>query len=228
MRQPYLLGLALAALLSTAPAACTGEEHVVEREELIVFAAASLTDVLELLGRAHGDERPEYRLHFNVAASSTLARQIEHGAPADLFISANAEWVERLVGFGLIMEPVTLPVTNRLVVIRRKGESALSLPRDLLRFGRVAVADPAHVPAGIYARQALQCEGLWDELQERLVPTLDVRAAVASVETGATAAAIVYASDVHLNPRVDVALDWPAECQPEIANLLGCAGGDIQ
>ena len=227
----YLTALRFAwyALLFSLGVGCAGEPRSEEssREEILVFAAASLTDALETLADSFETAHPQYRVVLNVAATSLLARQIEQGAPADVFFSANLAWMQRLEQQGRIEGTARQPLGNRLVVVGRAERAPWSSLEPLLTLPRIALADPDHVPAGIYARQGLECAGLWEEVLPRLVPTLDVRAALLSVRHGATDVALVYASDVQADPNVRVLLTWPSACQPEIryavARLRGAA-----
>ena len=208
-----LLG-ALFGILMLPGIGCTSEDT--EHAELIVFAAASLTDVSEALGEAFEEQHPTVEVVVSMGASSTLARQIARGAPADLFLSASPEWTAYLTEQGrLADDPITL-AGNRLVVLGREGAPAISSPRDLLRFARIAIADPSHVPAGQYSREALHAAGLWEEVQSKLIPTLDVRAAVAALDQGAVEAAIVYATDALVAPHLPAILVWPENVQPSI------------
>ena len=155
---------------------------------------------------------------MNVAGSSLLARQIERGAAADLFVSAHPDWTEYLYAKRRISPPVELPVANRLVQVRRQNGN----PSEN---GRIALADPEHVPAGMYAREALLCEGRWAMLAPRLVPTLDVRAAVAAVEAGAAGSAIVYASDAAMAPKLQVEDVVSERCRPQIRYTAAVVSG---
>jgi molybdate transport system substrate-binding protein len=173
-----------------------------------VAAAASLT--LPLTEAARGFEEAtgiEVRLSFG--ASGALARQIEHGLPVDLFLSANPDWMTYLEERGRIEEESVRPVVrNRLVVVVPEG-SALTLesPGDLVRAGRIAVGDPAVVPAGRYAMQALASLGLEDKLADRLLPAANVRAALAYVARNEVDAGFVYRTDGLADPRVRIALE---------------------
>ncbi|HSN31630.1 MAG TPA: molybdate ABC transporter substrate-binding protein [Ideonella sp.] len=192
-----------------------------------VFAAASLADVLRTLaGRWSKGDRPLI-LRLSFAASSTLARQIEQGAPADIFISADEGWMDHVEKRGRI-DPASRRVlaTNRLVVVRRGPESGASpsestaaLRAALLAGGptaRVATGDPAHVPVGLYARAALERLGLWSEVEPRLVRADNVRSALAFVERGEAAAGIVYATDARAGHGLAVAARFPADSHPPI------------
>ena len=220
MRRTVLLGCLLGSLMP----ACVADQ----RQELVLLAAASLTDAGRSLADAFEEEHPQYRILLSVGPSSILARQIEHGAPADVFLSANMAWLQHLDRERKVILSSNLPVTNALVVAGRIADPALKELADLGGTGRIAVADPAHVPAGMYARAALECAGLWHELEGRLLPTLDVRAALAAVTSGAAEVAIVYASDLKLAPAARILMAWPKACAPEIrygAALASAAAG---
>jgi molybdate transport system substrate-binding protein len=121
---------------------------------------------------------------------------------------------------GLLRYPARDIVSNGLVVIGAASEPSLGGLGGLLQFERIALADPESVPAGEYAREGLERAGLWDAVADRIVPTLDVRAAVAAVQTGAVPAAIVYATDVRGAADVRVLLSWPESIQPRIRYLV--------
>jgi molybdate transport system substrate-binding protein len=175
---------------------------------LFVFAAASTAGPLEEIATAFRAETGVEVL-TSVASSSTLAQQIMQGAEADLFLSASRDWAARLEEKQLVAASRDL-LSNRLVVIVLPGASGnLTAPRDLLdpQIQHVAIADPASVPAGIYARQALEKLGLWERLAPKLVAAEDVRQALAFVETGAAEAGIVYATDATASRHVAVAME---------------------
>ncbi|MBT6148467.1 MAG: molybdate ABC transporter substrate-binding protein [Gemmatimonadetes bacterium] len=180
-------------------------------EPVTVFAAASLSGALsEFWPRAR---HPDISLSF--AGSSVLARQIEAGAPADLFLSANSAWMDYLQTRGHVDSTTRLDLLgNRLVMIAPRGEGftlTLESQADMggAFSGRLALGDPSHVPAGIYAQQALQALGWWPALAARLAPARDVRSAVAWVERGECAAGIAYASDVVSSPGVELVASFP-------------------
>ncbi|MDF1737107.1 MAG: molybdate ABC transporter substrate-binding protein [Minwuia sp.] len=170
-------------------------------QRITVFAAASLSDVMQSIGTAfekvHGTP-----VRFSFAASSTLARQIETGAPADIYASANTAWMSYLQGRGLIFaDSVTVPVRNSLALVgnrmRFQHTGTLAQALDELRAGeRLVIGDPAHVPAGIYAQQALIALGLWQGLRPRLAYASDVRAALALVARGEAPLGLTYLTDV--------------------------------
>ena len=196
----------LATLLSLACVARADEAPV-----LTVFAAASTAPAIEevaLLYEAVGNGR--VRAAF--ASSGVLARQIDNGAPADLYLSANQTWMDWLAGRGAVEgQPVVL-FGNRLVLVQPAGTPALALDTSLpaaLAGERLAMGDPDHVPAGIYARQALENMGLWDALSPLTARMKDVRAALLMVQRGEAAAGIVYESDAQGDERLQIAAAFP-------------------
>ena len=179
-------------------------------EPLLVFAAASLADAVTAAGGAweRGGGAP---LAYNFAGSNTLAQQILAGAPAGLFFAADEAQMERVVAAGRVRAgaPVAL-LGNRLVVVVPADHAVrLAAAADLLRFPRLALADPEAVPAGVYARRWLEGQGLWERLAPRVVPTLDVRAALAAVAAGHLPTGVVYATDAATSDRVAVAYAVP-------------------
>lgn len=194
-------------------------------QDVTVFAAASLTDVLEELAATYEARHPNSTVVLNVGATSLLARQIEAGAPADVFLSANMAWMDRLVARGRIHgSPVTL-AGNRLAVAGAPDAALLSDPELILYFNSIALADPSHVPAGQYAQEALECAGLWQAVAPRVIPMLDVRMALLSVTTGAAEAALVYASDLRATAEARVLMEWPQDCAPDIRYAAGRIAG---
>jgi molybdate transport system substrate-binding protein len=164
---------------------------------------------------------------LNFAGSSDLARQIRAGAPADVFFSADREQVDTLVRAGLVRAEDAVDVLSNVLVVvvpATAGPVAVVAPADLLRLRRVALADPEAVPAGVYARKWLDSRGLWKGLRDRVVPTLDVRAALAAVASEGAQAAIVYRTDAALSPRVRVAFEVPQDAGPRIVYCLAPLG----
>jgi molybdate transport system substrate-binding protein len=183
---------------------------------LIVFAAASTTDVMEIAA-ARFEARAGVEVIVNVGASSTLARQIEAGARADVYVSANALWMDRLEEAGLVREGSRRDLLgNRMALIAMQGRGfeiemtgGASLAEAMGDGGRVAVGDPAHVPAGRYAKQALEAMGWWAEIEGRVITAQDVRAALRLVELGEAEAGVVYATDARRSARVEVVGVFP-------------------
>jgi molybdate transport system substrate-binding protein len=159
--------------------------------EVRVFAAASLTDVLQEIAKKY-EQRSGDRIVFNFGASSVLARQIERDAPADLFFSADEAKMDALQERDLIVSTTRASfLSNTLVVVGRK----IRTPKDLLG-KKLALAEPSTVPAGIYARQWLTSIGLWQAVEPNVIPTDNVRAALAAVRAGNADVAIVYRTDI--------------------------------
>lgn len=199
--------------------------------ELRVSAAASLADALQEIApayeRATGDE-----IVLNLGASSGLARQIREGAPADLFLSADEAKMDRLEKEGLLLAGTRRSVLSNTLVVVVPADSKLRIsgPADLVgpAIRALALAEPKTVPAGIYARKYLEKRGLWDKLSGRVIPTENVRAALAAVEAGNAEAGIVYRTDARISKRVKIAYEVPRAEGPAIsypfAVLAGAAG----
>ena len=176
-------------------------------EEVLVFAAASLTESLEEIGKAC-EAKTGAAARFSFGASSDLARQIQAGAPADVFFSADTAKMDALEKAGLVRHADRREfLSNQLVVVVPSASSLrVAGAKDLAKLPRLALADPEAVPAGIYARKWLEAEGVWAEVNPRVVPTLDVRATLAAVESGAVEAGIVYQTDAAISKKVRIAL----------------------
>ena len=185
--------------------------------EVQVFAAASLTHALREIGTNYLKESGD-QLRFNFGASSLLARQIEQGAPADIFFSADTEKVDYLEQRKLIVPGTRkAPLSNRLVIVVRKDDTTkIASARDLLGLTRIALAEPNTVPAGIYAKKYLEKTGIWKELAPKVIPTENVRGALSAVETGNVDAALVYQTDAAISRNVRLAYTVPKEQAPEI------------
>lgn len=207
-------------LLLAAPFVATAAQA---QASLTVFAAASLQDGLRELARdwaARGNPAP--RLSF--AASSALARQIEQGAPADLFASADEPWMDYLQGRNLIVNASrTSHLGNTLVLVAPANAAAqvtLARGTDLAALlgahGRIATGDPAHVPVGRYAQAALEWMGQWQAIAPRLARAENVRAALLLVERGEAPFGIVYATDAQASPGLRVVATFPGESHPSI------------
>jgi molybdate transport system substrate-binding protein len=184
---------------------------------LLVFAAASTSDALAEIGRAF-TARTSQPVDFSFGASSDLGRQIAAGAPADAILAADVATIDRLQQSGHVAPDARRDLlSNQLIVIVPADSSrAVRGPRDLVGLRRLALADPAIVPAGVYARRWLVDKGVWDAVHPSVIPVLDVRAARTAVETGAADAAIVYKTDAAGAPRVRVAYEVPRADGPPI------------
>lgn len=186
-------------------------------QTLTVFAAASLTNAMQDIGglwtaAGHG------QVVFSFAASSTLAQQIEHGAPANVFLSADEKWMDDLAARDALASGTRHDLLgNSLVLVEPRTTlkplvlaPGVPLAALLGPAGRLAVGDPAHVPAGIYARQALEKLGLWNSVRDRLAPADSVRSALRLVELGEAPAGIVYATDAAISAKLGIAGVFPA------------------
>jgi molybdate transport system substrate-binding protein len=203
----------LAALLSLL--AAVAARGAAPPHELLVLGAASLTESLQDLSRAYQSKTGE-KIVFSFGGSSDLARQIREGAPADVFFSADTAKMDALQRAGLVRAVDRREfLSNRLVVVvPADSRFRVASPEDLVGLPRIALADPAVVPAGIYARKWLVGTGLWQKIEPNVIPTLDVRAALAVVDAGAVPAAIVYSTDAAIAMSARVA--FVVENGPEI------------
>ena len=191
----------LLALLVAGPAAA---------DKVTVFAAASLTDALNAIDAAY-TAKTGAQVFVSLASSSTLAKQIEAGAPAQVFISADTKWMDYLAQKGLIATQAVL-LGNALALIApadapiapQSIDSGFNWTNFLGDNGRLAVGDPDHVPAGIYAREALQHLRAWKTLEPRLARAEDVRGALTLVERGDAPLGIVYVTDARVSTKVKI------------------------
>lgn len=190
-------------------------------DRILVFAAASMKNVLEAIG-GEFEKKCACKVVFSFAGSGTLARQIEAGAPADVYISANAEWMDWLRARNVI-DAVTIKTVaaNRLVVAveRDRQISTPAKPDQILDQGRIAMADPMSVPAGKYGRQALEKIGLWKRVKKQLVFGENVRVSLVLVARGDVTSAIVYRSDLLAEPRVKLAYMFDTKLHAPIKYL---------
>jgi molybdate transport system substrate-binding protein len=186
--------------------------------EIMVFAAASLTDALREIALAYEKSSGDKPV-FNLAASSMLARQIEEGAPADLFFSADEEKMDILEKKGLIVKETRRDLlSNSLVIVVAKDSSvSINSPQDLTKARRIALAEPKTVPAGIYARKYLEQAHLWPKVAGSVIPTENVRAALSAVEAGNVDAGIVYKTDAAISKKVKIAYEVPISDAPRIS-----------
>ena len=191
--------------------------------EITVFAAASLTDSLKEIAGAYEKQSGD-KVVFNFGASSTLARQIEEGAPADIFFSADEAKMDGLEKKGLILKETRKSrLSNALViVVAAERGAAISSPKDLAsdKVKRLALAETKTVPAGIYAKEFLQKQDLWGAVEDKVVPAENVRAALAAVESGNAEAGIVYRTDAAISKKVKVAYEVPRSGGPDISYPL--------
>lgn len=188
-------------------------------ETITVFAAISLTEALREIA-ADYKRRTGDTVALNLGASSLLARQIQEGAPADLFLSAGVREMDALEKLGLLQSGSRRTLlSNSLAIVMHKDSSLpIRSAHDLAdpQVKRIALADPRVVPAGEYARNYLEKIGLWTSISNKIVPTDNVRAALAAVESGNVEAGIVYATDAHASDQVRVTVAVAASDGPSI------------
>lgn len=219
------LTLTLIALVSALPA---------RAENLLVFAAASLAGPLDRAAALWQQETGEVAV-ISYAASSALARQIEAGAPADVFVSANEGWMDHLAALGRIENATRRGLwTNQLVLVSHAEGGPIQISETtflpaLIGDGRLAVGLVDSVPAGVYALEALRTLGAWDGLKEQLAQADNVRAALALVATGAAPWGIVYATDAMADPRVHMRGVFPASSHTPITYPAAVrSGGSVE
>jgi len=208
-------------LLSGAPATPLWAAQAGQRP-LLVFAAASLADALGEIGAGY-EQRAHASVKTSFDASSTLARQIEAGAWADVFFSADTDWMDYLQKRDLIRNATRTDLLGNTLVLIAPVASRITLRIEphfrlaaALGEGRLASADPDSVPAGRYARAALTNLGVWDEVAARLARAENVRIALRYVARGEAPLGIVYASDARADPQVRVVDTFPAGSHPPI------------
>lgn len=188
----------------------------VQAEEVNLYAAASLTDVLTELSDVYQKQHPNAAIKKSFAGSSTLAKQIENGAPADIFISADKDWADYLQKRGLLNNESRKDLLgNQLVLIAPNTGNVNVLMDPAFNLstsfsGRLCTGDPAFVPVGKYAKQALTYYNWWEKIESRIVGTEDVRTALAFVERGECNLGIVYKTDAQLSKKVNVVAIFPA------------------
>jgi molybdate transport system substrate-binding protein len=191
-------------------------------ERILVFAAASLQGTIDEIARRFEKEQGS-KVTVSFAGSSTLARQIEQGAPADIYVSASPKWVDTL-DKAKLLRPRTRSdlLSNRLVLVApTNGSKPVPIEplfplAELLGDHRLAMGDPAHVPAGIYAKAALETLGVWDAIQHRVAGAVNVRSALALVARGETPYGIVYRTDAMADRNVMVVGVFPKKSHPAI------------
>lgn len=216
--RPRSAGLAAAVLclLLGASPALAASRH------LVVFAAASLKNALDAIN-ARFAAKTQDRALISYAASSTLAKQIAAGAPADVFISADEAWMDYLAKRHLIQPASRADLLGNELVLIAPAKSPVKATigpdfplKRLLGRGRLAIADPASVPAGIYGKAALEKLGVWPSVKDHLAPAENVRAALLFVARAETPLGIVYATDAASERAVRVIGQFPADTHPPI------------
>lgn len=194
--------------------------------DLVVFAAASLKNALDDIDTLYTKETGG-RAKVSYAASSVLAKQIEAGAPADVFVSADLDWMDYLEQRKLIKPGTRVNLLANRIVLIAPAASPVTLTiapnfplAQALGTGRLAMGDPAGVPAGKYGKAALEALGVWSSVASRLAPAENVRAALLLVSRGETPLGIVYQTDAVADQGVKIVGSFPADCHPPITYPL--------
>ena len=194
-----------------------------DQQTITVFAAASTTNAVTDIAALYETDHP-VKIRLSFASSSTLAKQIENRAPADIFLSANPKWMDYLAEKGMILTETRRDLLGNRLVLIVPGDSAIDgLQVDsgldlagILGDGRLSMGDPDHVPAGMYGKNAMMHLGLWDAIADRLARAKDVRAALVLVEREECPLGQVYATDAAISDKVRVAGVFPEESHPPI------------
>lgn len=192
-------------------------------EQVTVFAAASMTNTLQQIAENYKSKAPADEIVFSFASSSTLAKQIAEGAPANIFISANTKWMNYLKEQGLIVDKTEkILVGNELVMIANQESSIdhVDIAKGdwvkTLKDSFLSVGDPDHVPAGQYMKAATTKLGLWDSIATKLARGKDVRAALALVERNEAPLGVVYGTDAKQSKKVKIVGVFPADSYPKV------------
>lgn len=226
-------GRLLPALLASVLWAFGGTTRADEPKKpaLLVFAAASLTNVLGDLAPAW-ENASGVSVKLSFAASSVLARQIEAGSNSDVFISADQEWMDYLQSRNLIAQSTRINLVGNRLVLIAPADSRIQLEikpgfdlAGALDGGRLSTGDPDTVPVGRYARSALISLGVWDQAADRLVRAENVRSAMNFVARGETPLGIVYATDAQIDPKVRVIGTFPESSHPPITYPAAATSG---
>lgn len=201
-------------------------------EKVLVFAAASTTNAVEDIGQLFS-QKSKHAFVPSFASSSTLAKQIEAGAPANVYISANPKWMAFLDDKGLIEKGTRSDLLSNRIVFIAPAPSDLKIDIrpgftlfELLNGEKLSMGDPDHVPAGIYGKQALESLGVWEKIAPHVVRAKDVRTALVFVERGEAPLGIVYATDAAISDKVAVVGMFPEESHPPITYQAGIVKGN--
>lgn len=228
IKQPYLLLPLLIIFFNLLSHSCNTKssnsaEQAMTKQMIMVYAAASVTDVLNEITKAFEAEY-HIKVQTNLASSGTLARQIEQGAMPDIYLSASKKWADYVAEQSNIAnENIAEIAKNELVliapinssIVKQMIDSSMALPQ-MLKNNRLSIGDPAHVPAGKYAKQALEYFGWYDELDHMTLPAKDVRSALMVVELAETPLGIVYKTDAMKSDKVKIVGSFPEKSHKPI------------
>lgn len=215
-RMFFLLGFVL--FIIAVAAGCGVNKAKTEPVSLTISAAASLQDALNELKTIYAKQHPDVTITYNFAASGPLQKQIEEGAPVDLFISAGKSQMDALAEKGLLVDASRLDLLGNELVLIAKKDSKLTGFEGLTDPGvaNISIGTPETVPAGKYAQEALTSLKLWDKLQPKLVQANDVRQVLTYVETGNVDAGLVYRSDTLVGKEIEIVAAAPADSHKPI------------
>ncbi len=203
------------------------------QKKITFFAAASTTNAVTEIVNLY-ESRGLGKVQTSFASSSTLAKQIANGAPADIYLSANKKWMDYLEEMGAIEHDTRSDILgNRIALIVPVKSSiqkidiaqGMNISSFLGSDGRMAMGDPDHVPAGMYGKKALENLGLWNQVSGRIAPMKDVRAALVMVEMAETPVGLVYTTDAAVSKKVRVAGIFPLDCHPKILYPVSIVAG---
>lgn len=191
-------------------------------ENILLYAAASTSNAMTEITDLFNKETPDIKVKVSYASSSTLAKQIEAGAPAHIYISANPKWMDYLQQRKLIINESRQDLLYNKIVLIAPLESLMTVDMnnkddfsENLK-GKLCLGDPSHVPAGIYAKQALVSKGWWDKVKTKVVGMMDVRAALVFVERGECDAGIVYATDANASKKIKILAEFSMDTHQPI------------
>ena len=192
-------------------------------DSVVIFAAASLKNALDEIATGWSEDTGKPAPKISDAASSALAKQIEQGAPADLFVSADLDWMDYLAGKNLIKADTRFNLLgNKIVLIAPKDSGITTLDikgadiAKALNGGRLSMANVESVPVGKYGKAALEKLGVWDGLKDHLAQAENVRAALVLVARGEAPLGIVYSTDAAAEPNVKIVAAFPEDSHPPI------------
>jgi molybdate transport system substrate-binding protein len=224
-------GLGLAALLAFAMTAI--QPAAARTKNVVVFAAASLKNALDEI-EAQWQRETGKKATISYAASSALARQIEHGAPADMFISADLDWMDHVEQRNLLKAHTRSNLLSNRIVLIAPTESGISARigagfnlAGLLGSGRLAMADTNAVPAGRYGKASLEALGVWNSVRDRVAQAENVRAALLLVSRGEAPLGIVYQTDAAAEPKVRIVDAFPENTYPAIVYPVALTASSV-
>ncbi len=201
-------------------------------QKVLVFAAASTTNAVDEIGRLFSQKK-QGKFVPSFASSSTLAKQIAAGAPANIYISANPKWMRFLEDKNLVEQGTRWDILGNTIVLITPAASDLKIDirpgfplSKIVGTEKISMGDPDHVPAGIYGKQALKTLGAWDEIAPKVVRAKDVRTALVFVERGEVPLGIVYATDAAITDKVRVAGVFPEDSHPPITYQAAIVKGN--